>query len=162
MKVHRRPGSTKWWACHYAGGKTYRKSMRTADKREAQKRARKWAQGLDEFHSVARTQIMLSQAVDDFTRHRSEVDLAKTTIRGYRGRLTQFLARNGDEDVSTWSEDTAYDKVSGYLRHRAGLGCQTKHERVILSTFFNHMRARRWYKGANPADAKLHLREGSR
>jgi len=162
MKMYRRSGSRMWWAYHYAGGEAHRKSMETTEKREAKKRAREWARELDEHHSVERPHVMLSHAVEDFLKHCAEVELAVSTVRSYRGRLAKFLAWNVDDDIATWNDDMAYDKVSGYLRHRAGQGVSTKHDRVPLSTFFNHLRARRWYKGANPADAKLHLRRDSR
>lgn len=156
MNVYRRPGSKMWWADHFAGGKRHRKSMRTADRRKADKLAREWALQLDDLHSVARQEVKLSTAIDSFIGHCRESGLSRLTVRGYAGRLQTFLARTGDEDLAEWTPDVAYDKISAYLNTRSHEIRSTKHDRLVLSAFFSFLRAKRWYKGENPADAKLH------
>ncbi len=76
--------------------------------------------------------------------------------------MRKFLAFTGDEDVSAWVGDDAHGRPSRFLESRMHEVESTKHDRVRLSAFFNFMRAKRWYRGANPADAKLHFREGKR
>lgn len=164
MKIYRRRGTdgAAWWGYHYAGGKAHRKSMQTADKRKARARAREWAARLDDFHSEKREEIELSTAIAGFLEHCRLRKLSVQTIRSYEGRLRRFLAFNGDEDVSAWAGDDAHRKLSCFLESRMHEVESTKHDRVRLSAFFNFMRAKRWYRGENPADAKLHFREDTR
>ena len=157
MRMYRRSGSDAWWADHWAGGKRHRGSMGTADRREAEKKAREWARSLDEHYSVRRVEVRLSTAVESFIRHCRESGLSKQTVRGYSGRLAGFLSRVGDEDLSAWTPDDACDRVAGFLDARSGEVTSVKHDRLPLSAFFNYLRSRRWYVGDNPADAKLHL-----
>jgi len=56
----------------------------------------------------------------------------------------------------------AYKRVASYLEARAAEIRSTKEDRVLISTFFNYLRAKRWYRGENPGDAKLHLRRRPR
>ena len=164
MRIYRRreTDDASWWAYHYAGGKPHRKSMRAADKREALRRAREWAQKLDESYSEKRERVMLSTAIQSFLDHCGRNELARQTVRNYAARLKRFLARNGDEDISLWTPDDAYMRIAEYLEKRAVEITSMKQERVPIGTFFNYIRAKRWYRGENPADAKLHLRRKPR
>ncbi len=156
MKLYRRTGSAAWWAYHRAGGKTYRKSIGTGDKRKAEAKARRWAQQLDERAAVEQPELMLSAAIGSFLDHCKRNGLAKQTVRGYDGRLRVFLNRVGDQDVSAWTEDDAVDLVTHYLETRSHEIASIKHDRLPLSTLFNYLKALRVYRGANPASAVLH------
>jgi len=156
LKVYRRPGSKMYQMSCWAGGKRHRESTRVADERKAWKIGREWERRLEEHDSVARVEVSLSVAIDTFIENCRESGLAKTTVDHYRGRLTRFLGYTGDQDLSEWTPDDAYDRVAQHLVTRSHEVADTKHDRLVLSAFFNYLRAKRWYKGANPADAKLH------
>jgi integrase len=156
MKLYRRPGSNIWWCYHRAGGKTHRKTMGTTDEKKAKDSGRAWAQRLNELYAKKREIIMLSNTIGSFLVHCRESSLAKLTVAGYASKLKFFLARNGDEDLWWWDADTAYDKVMEYFDTRTHEVSNLKPDRLVLSAFFNYLKAKRWYKGENPADAKLH------
>jgi len=156
LKIYRRPGSPKYQMECWVKGKRHRASTKSADERKANKIARDWARNLEERHSVTRVEIMLSMAIDGFVAHCKESGLARTTVANYASRLGKFLDGVGDVDLSEWVPDVAYGVVSRYLRERAHEIRSPKHDRLVLSAFFNYLRYRRWYKGENPADAKLH------
>lgn len=162
MKIYRRRDSKTWWAYHRAGGKTHRRSVGTGDRRKAEKKAREWSHQLDDLCSVQREEIRLSTAIQSFIEHCRRGGLSKQTVRNYVGRLRRFLSHVGDEDLSTWTADDACVKVAEYLSARSHEVSSTKHDRLRLSAFFNYLRAKRWYRGENPADAKLHLRRKPR
>ncbi len=156
MKVYRRPGSKMYWAYHYAGGKTYRKSMRTAGRKKAEARGRRWAQQLDDRPAQEQCELSLSAAVASFLDHCKRSGLAKATVRGYSGRLKVFLDRLGDQDVSAWTEDDAIDRVTAFLEKRSHEVGSIKHDRLPISAFFSYLKALRVYRGENPASAVLH------
>lgn len=159
MRLYRRKDSKVWWVDHFAGGKRHRNSTGSTKKREAEKIARECVQKLNDHYSVARTEIKLLLAIDSFLEHCQREGLARKTVAGYRQRLRFFGQYHGDVDLSWWDADTAFDRVSEYLswRVREDQVRSKQQDRLILSAFFNFLRAKRWYKGENPADAKLHL-----
>ncbi len=159
MKIYRRreTDGAAWWAYHYAGGKPHRKSMQTTNKRAALRKAREWVQRLDESFSEKRETVMLSTAVQSFLDHCRANELARQTVRNYTARLKKFAAFVGDKDISLWSPEDAYLEISRYLEARSQEITSTKQDRVPIGTFFNYVRAKRWYRGENPANAKLHL-----
>jgi len=156
MRVFRRNGSDVWWADHHAGGRRHRKSTETADKRKAEKKARSWAKELDEQFAVVRIPTMLSAAIKGFLQECEEAHLAINTVRGYRHILNRFLAVAGNEDISLWSRDAAFDKVTEFIRVRRAEVKNYEKERVVVGTFFNFAKSKRWYRGENPAGGKLH------
>jgi len=92
----------------------------------------------------------------------SFADLLRKTLHGYASRLKKFLAFNGDEDVSLWTPREARGKVRDHLESRTSEISHLENDRVPIGTFFNYLRAKEWYNGENPADAKVHLRRRPR
>jgi len=156
MRVFRRNGSDIWWADHHAGGRRHRRSMKTADRRKAEKRAREWAKELDDQFALVRNPMVLSAGIADFIKECESARLAGNTVRGYRQMLGRFLAVVGDEDISMWTQDVAFDKVSEFIRVRRGEVKNVTKDRVTVNTFFNYAKSKRWYRGENPAGGKLH------
>ncbi len=131
--------------------------MGTADKRKANKAGHAWAKDLDERFAVQRVEVNLSTAIESYLKHCAKAGLTSKTVRGYRYHLAYFLRHQGDISLSDWDEDEALDKVSEFLDWRLE-ACQMlsiKADRIVLSGFFNYLRSKRWWKGINPADAKL-------
>lgn len=162
MRLFKQSKSPHWWATHTVGGKRYRRSLKTKDKRKAERLAQKWAAILDEKHAHPLDEIPLEHAIEKFIQHCEQNELAHNTVRNYRHRLAFFMVfaiERSSIDVSEWDPDTALDLVVAYLNHRvqAGQVSSPKQDRLILSAFFNYLRAMRWYRGENPADSKLHL-----
>jgi integrase len=162
MRAYRRPGSSVWECYHYAGGRRHRKSMHTTDETEAKRKGRRWAKELDELYSRATSELLLSEAIASFLEDCKLHEFAKNTVRGYRATLNRFMGWVGDENVAGWTADTAYQKVSAYLKLRASEIAKVANVRVPIATFFNFLKSRRLYVGENPADGKLHSRRKPR
>ena len=102
--------------------------------------------------------VQLSYAVNEFIRHCEDSGLARSTWKNYKIHLDRFTTFANDSDVTAWREDDALELVTTYLEW---VVCERqlksfKKDRLTLSAFFNFLRKKRWYKGANPAEAKLH------
>jgi len=156
MRLFRRKGSKLFCADHHAGGQRHRKSMETADRRKAEKDAREWAKKLDDQYPTKRESTMLAAGIKSFLDECVDARLAVNTVRGYRSILDRFLEHVGDEDITLWSGDVAFDKVAEFLRARRGDVKNTTKDRVTVGTFFNYAKSKRWYRGENPAGGKLH------
>lgn len=164
MKIYRRRDGdgAAWWAYHYSGGKPHRRSLGTSDRREATRRGEEWAEELDRLLSEKGERIMLSTAIQSFLEYCRGNELSIQTLRGYAARLKRFLLFVGDEAVSEWTPKQARTKVRDYLEARGREVRQVNYDRVPLVVLFNYLRARDWYMGDNPADAKLQLRHKTR
>ena len=68
MKLYHQDNSMNWCAYHCIGSKRFRKSMKTPNRREAEKRGRKWAKELETtFHTLRwEKSVSLEGAIDAF------------------------------------------------------------------------------------------------
>ena len=92
-RLYQRKGSEIWWCNYTAGRMRHRRSLKTRNRRMAEKFAREWAKQLDDLYSVQRFEITLSAAIDSFIKNCRDNDLTHLTIKGYKSRLRIFLAR---------------------------------------------------------------------
>jgi len=158
MKLFKQPGSNNWWAAAHVKGKRRRKSMGTADRRKAEKKGKEWIAELERGTGKDKPDIQLKDAVESFLTHCQKNGLAKKTISGYRYQSQRFVVFLGKVDITSWSEEAAQvavDSFLAWLKEDLGL-VSVSGNRLCLSTLFNYFRAKRWYRGRNPAEAKLH------
>ena len=157
IRVYRRPGSKVYQMDVWIGKRRFRKSAGTANERVANTKARAWVEGLRERFSAGGTEIGPTMAVDFFIDHCQRLGRAKLTVDGYRSRLKYFVAWVGDVDLREWTPDVARTKVDEYLTDRENAVKSVDHDRIALSVLFNFLKSKKWYKGENPANAKLHV-----
>jgi integrase len=103
--------------------------------------------------------IALSAAIESYIQSCTTQELAKSTVKGYRVALTRFLNFVGDLDLATLENEAAIKHIGAYLEHRREVD-QIRYlhkDRIVFSGFFNYLRgaSRRWYRGENPATAKV-------
>jgi integrase len=144
--------------CFDARHGTERKALCTPNQREAEKKAREWVAEVDQRKAEPRENVALSAAIESYLAHCTASHLAVTTVKGYRLKLKQFLTFTGDVNLADWDNEATIAQVGAFLDHRREVAQveDIKGERVVLSGFFNYLRAKRWHRGENPADAKLH------
>jgi len=157
IRAYKRPGSDMYQMDVRIGMRRFRKSAGTENERVANREARQWAKSLVERFSVSGMEIKLTLAVESFIAHCERLGRAKLTIDGYRSRLRCFVAWAGDVDLREWTPDVACTKVDEYLTDRENVVKSVDHDRIALSVLFNFLKSKKWYKGENPANAKLHV-----
>ena len=105
----------------------FRTSMKTADEREARKKAKEWARRLDDRHAEERQRVMLSAAIESYMDDCKASDLAQNTIRGYRFVLKRLpLAHpasdqvGGDAPRRSLHAEVVGGQSGSWLRRRCG------------------------------------------